>query len=291
LPALQISQRPGNPVLFTPGQNIDSYLSAISQLSHLDADEELALARRLTTGEDLDAARQLMLSQLRFVASVAKRYTGYGLPLADLIQEGNMGLMKAIKGFNPDAGVRLVSYSVHYIKAEIHEYVIRNWRTVRIATTKPQRKLFFNLRKHKTHSGWLSQDEALQMAGNLGVTLGDVIEMEGRIAGNDVSFDSDTDADDDEAYLAPAHNIADYRYDPARTYEDETSAALANSNLYDAMASLDERSRDIISQRWLSNEKATLQDLALKHNVSAERIRQLEKSAMRKLRSILPMAA
>lgn len=289
--ALQISPRPANPLLFSPGASIDAYLAAVSQLTHLDADEELDLARRLANGEDLDAARQLMLSQLRFVASVAKRYMGYGLPLADLIQEGNMGLMKAIKGFNPDAGVRLVSYSVHYIKAEIHEYVLRNWRTVRMATTKPQRKLFFNLRKHKTRGGWLTHQEAQQVACDLGVTIGDVIEMEGRMAGNDVSFDSATDADDDEAYLAPAHNIADYRYDPARTYEKETSTNQANEYLYDAMASLDERSRDIITQRWLSGEKATLQDLALKHNVSAERIRQLEKSAMNKLRTIMPIAA
>jgi len=291
LAAAQTAHPTAIQIPFTPGGNIDAYLAAISSLTFLTAEEETVLARRLAADQDLNAARQLVMSQLRFVAALAKRYTGYGLPLADLIQEGNVGLMKAVKRFNPDAGVRLISFAVHFVKCELHEYVIRNWRTVRIATTKSQRKLFFNLRKQKQRTGWLSHEEAQCVATTLGVSLRDVIEMEGRLAGNDISFDPATDAEDEDSYLSPAHCLADHRYDPARQYEEDTSAAQLTGQLYQALDTLDERSRDILTQRWLATEKATLQDLAGKYNVSAERIRQLEKAAMARLRSTVPEAA
>lgn len=285
-PQLPISQ-----FMFTPGGNIEAYLAAINTLTFFTAEEETELAKQLHQHHDLEAARQLVMSQLRLVASLAKRYMGYGLPLADLIQEGNVGLMKAVKRFNPNVGVRLMSFAVHWIKAEIHEYILRNWRTVRVATTKAQRKLFFNLRRQKRQQGWLSQDEAQVVASNLGVSVQEVLEMEGRLAGNDTSFDPATESEDEEAARAPANYLEDHRYDPAQQYEAAVTDDQRTNELYSALERLDERSRDIVTKRWLSNSKVTLQDLAAEHGVSAERIRQLEKSALLALRAAMPDAA
>ncbi|EPJ5561260.1 RNA polymerase sigma factor RpoH [Pseudomonas aeruginosa] len=277
--------------MFTPGGNIEAYLAAINTLTFFTAEEEIKLAQRLHEHHDLEAARQLVMSQLRLVASLAKRYMGYGLPLADLIQEGNVGLMKAVKRFNPNVGVRLMSFAVHWIKAEIHEFILRNWRTVRVATTKAQRKLFFNLRRQKRQQGWLSQDEAQVVASNLGVSVREVLEMEGRLAGNDTAFDPATESEDEEAARAPANYLEDHRYDPAQQYEAAVTDDQRSNELYSALEKLDERSRDIVTKRWLNNSKVTLQDLAAEHGVSAERIRQLEKSALLALRAAMPNAA
>ncbi|WP_395185383.1 RNA polymerase sigma factor RpoH [Pseudomonas aeruginosa] len=277
--------------MFTPGGNIEAYLAAINTLTFFTAEEETELAKQLHQHHDLEAARQLVMSQLRLVASLAKRYMGYGLPLADLIQEGNVGLMKAVKRFNPNVGVRLMSFAVHWIKAEIHEYILRNWRTVRVATTKAQRKLFFNLRRQKRQQGWLSQDEAQVVASNLGVSVREVLEMEGRLAGNDTAFDPATESEDEEAARAPANYLEDHRYDPAQQYEAAVTDDQRSNELYSALEKLDERSRDIVTKRWLNNSKVTLQDLAAEHGVSAERIRQLEKSALLALRAAMPNAA
>jgi len=277
--------------MFTPGGNIEAYLAAINTLTFFTAEEEIKLAQRLHEHHDLEAARQLVMSQLRLVASLAKRYMGYGLPLADLIQEGNVGLMKAVKRFNPNVGVRLMSFAVHWIKAEIHEFILRNWRTVRVATTKAQRKLFFNLRRQKRQQGWLSQDEAQVVASNLGVSVREVLEMEGRLAGNDTAFDPATGSEDEEAARAPANYLEDHRYDPAQQYEAAVTDDQRSNELYSALEKLDERSRDIVTKRWLNNSKVTLQDLAAEHGVSAERIRQLEKSALLALRAAMPNAA
>ncbi|MGG2575705.1 RNA polymerase sigma factor RpoH [Pseudomonas aeruginosa] len=276
--------------MFTPGGNIEAYLAAINTLTFFTAEEETELAKQLHQHHDLEAARQLVMSQLRLVASLAKRYMGYGLPLADLIQEGNVGLMKAVKRFNPNVGVRLMSFAVHWIKAEIHEYILRNWRTVRVATTKAQRKLFFNLRRQKRQQGWLSQDEAQVVASNLGVSVREVLEMEGRLAGNDTAFDPATESEDEEAARAPANYLEDHRYDPAQQYEAAVTDDQRSNELYSALEKLDERSRDIVTKRWLNNSKVTLQDLAAEHGVSAERIRQLEKSALLALRAAMPNA-
>ena len=264
--------------------SVDSYIHAVNRVPMLSAEEEQELAQRLRLRNDLEAAQRLIVAHLRFVVHVARGYIGYGLPLADLIQEGNVGLMKAVKRFDPAHGVRLVSFAVHWIRAEIHEFILRNWRIVKVATTKAQRKLFFNLRSQKKRLAWLSNDEVHAVAESLGVEPREVREMESRLSGQDMAFDPAADADDDTAYQSPAHYLEDHRYDPARQLEDADWSDSSSANLHEALEGLDERSRDILYQRWLAEEKATLHDLAAKYNVSAERIRQLEKNAMNKLK-------
>ena len=266
-----------------PGANLEAYVQNVSSIPILTVEEERTLADRLYYQEDLDAARQLVLSHLRFVVHIARSYSGYGLAQADLIQEGNVGLMKAVKRFNPEVGVRLVSFAVHWIRAEIHEFILRNWRIVKVATTKAQRKLFFNLRGAKKKLAWLNQDEAEAVASDLGVAVREVQEMESRLYGRDLGFDGADDDDDDGAY-APVHFLEDKRYDPATQAENTDWSDSTTEQLQQGMAQLDERSRDILYQRWLAEEKATLHELAAKYQVSAERIRQLEKNAMNKLK-------
>ena len=270
-----------------PGRDLGAYISAVNGIAILSAEEELDLANRYYYKEDLDAARKLVLAHLRFVVHVAKTYSGYGLSEADLIQEGNVGLMKAVKRFNPEVGVRLVSFAVHWIKAEIHEFILRNWRIVKVATTKAQRKLFFNLRGAKKRLGWLSQEEANLVAEDLGVDADTVVQMEGRMGAFDASFDGAADADDDEAGQAPAYYLEDSRYDPATSAESDDWEKTSTEGLYVAMQELDDRSRDILTQRWLSDSKSTLHELAAKYGVSAERIRQLEKNAMDKVKAFM----
>lgn len=270
-----------------PGRDLSAYITSVNSIAVLTAEQERELANRYFHEEDLEAARQLVLAHLRFVVHLARSYSGYGLSQSDLIQEGNVGLMKAVKRFNPDMGVRLVSFAVHWIKAEIHEFILRNWRIVKIATTKAQRKLFFNLRSSKKSLGWLNNDEAQAMADDLGVDTVVVRQMEGRMASYDMAFDADADADDDEAYLAPAYYLEDNNSDMARDIEETEWEENQTSNLHMAMSQLDERSRDIINSRWLADEKATLHDLAAKYNVSAERIRQLEQNAMNKVKGAI----
>lgn len=272
-----------------PGQNLESYIQVVNSFNILTAEEEKTLAERLYYHEDLQAARQLVLSHMRFVVHIARSYSGYGLSQADLIQEGNVGLMKAIKRFNPEVGVRLVSFAVHWIKAEIHEYILKNWRIVKVATTKAQRKLFFNLRSSKKRLGWLSDAEAQDIATDLGVKKTTVYEMEGRMSSRDMTFDLDSD-DDEVAAFSPSQMIEDYSYDPARLVEADNYETDANDQLMSAVNNLDERSQDIIRLRWLSDGKSTLHDLANKYGVSAERIRQLEKNAMKKVRGALESA-
>ena len=270
-----------------PGANLEAYVHSVNSIALLSIEQERELAGRLYYEQDLEAARQLVLAHLRFVVHIARSYSGYGLAQADLIQEGNVGLMKAVKRFNPEMGVRLVSFAVHWIRAEIHEFILRNWRIVKVATTKSQRKLFFNLRSQKKRLAWLSNDEVEAVAESLGVEAREVREMESRLSGQDMAFDPASDADDDSAFQAPAHYLEDNRYDPARQLEEADWSDSANANLHDALGGLDERSRDILYQRWLAEEKATLHELAAKYNVSAERIRQLEKNAMTKLKGRL----
>lgn len=261
----------------SPGQDLNAYIQVANSFPVLSAEREQTLARRLQGEGDLDAARELVLSHLRFVVHIAKSYSGYGLAQADLIQEGNVGLMKAVKRFDPEVGVRLVSFAVHWIKAEIHEFVLRNWRIVKVATTKAQRKLFFNLRSAKKGLGWLNNDEVEAIASDLDVKPQTVRQMESRLSAHDASFDAYTDDDDDQAYQAPAYYLEDHRYNPAKELEDSDWAADASSRLQQAMDQLDDRSRDILVQRWLSEDKSTLHELADVYGVSAERIRQLEK--------------
>ncbi|HID83020.1 MAG TPA: RNA polymerase sigma factor RpoH [Chromatiales bacterium] len=267
--------------------NLETYIQAAYQLPVLDKEEEQRLAIDYREHNNLDAARQLVLHNLRFVVQVARGYTGYGLPLGDLIQEGNIGLMKAVKRFKPDLKIRLVSYAVHWIRAEIHEYVLRNWRIVKVATTKAQRKLFFNLRSSKKRLGWLNQQEVENVAHDLGVKPAEVMEMESRLSGHDVGFDAPAD-DEDTQYVAPSawltQNHAD---DPAQMLESDDWGTHHSDILANALEGLDERSRDILQHRWLNEDKATLQTLADKYGVSAERIRQLEKNAMGKLREAM----
>lgn len=270
-------------VLAGPVGCLDTYIRAVNDVPVLSKAEERELARRFKQDNDLDAARQLVLSQLRFVVYIARGYAGYGLPLSDLIQEGNIGVMKAVKRFDPDVGVRLVSYAVHWIRAEIHEFVLRNWRLVKVATTKAQRKLFFNLRKSKKHLGWLSKHETEAVARDLRVSTSEVTEMEQRLAGQDLSFDPAPDADEDQAY-APALYLPNPDPDPAETLENEDWQNQAGIHLRQALESLDARSREILRDRWLAEKKTTLQNLAKRYGVSAERIRQIEKAAIRKLR-------
>ncbi|RZM69788.1 RNA polymerase sigma factor RpoH [Pseudoalteromonas rubra] len=276
----------------TAGQqsaSIEGYLQSVSSIPMLDAEQEKALATRLHEDGDLHAAKQLIISHLRFVAHIAKSYSGYGLPQADLIQEGNIGLMKAVKRFNPTVGVRLVSFAVHWIKAEIHEYVLKNWRIVKVATTKAQRKLFFNLRKNKKRLGWFNQEEITTVANELGVSEKEVREMESRMSGQDMGFDLTGDDDDNapSSSFSPVQYLTDASSDVAEVIEEEQWQEQSQNRLIAAMKTLDERSQDIVAARWLAEDKATLQDLADKYQVSAERVRQLEKSAMKKLQAAM----
>ncbi len=272
--------------------SIEDYLGAVALMPRFDAEEERALARRFREGGDLEAARQLVLGNLRFVAHIARGYLGYGLPLPDLIQEGNIGLMKAVKRYDPEIGVRLVSFAVHWIRAEIHEFIIQNWRIVKIATTKAQRKLFFNLRKFKTRLGWFSHDEASAVAEELGVGVESVYEMENRLSNQDMAFDLSSDEEGDERDAsAPVLYLQQANADPAEMLEADEWGEHREINLAEAIGQLDERSRDILASRWLNEQKLTLHDLAARYQVSAERIRQLENSAMKKLKKALLEAA
>lgn len=273
-----------------PMGSIDAYIHRVNQISMLTAEEEQECAKRFHQDGDLESARRLVLAHLRYVVRVARGYLGYGLPLNDLIQEGNVGLMKAVKRFNPDMGVRLVSFAVHWIKAEIHEFVIRNWRIVKIATTKAQRKLFFNLRQMKKRLGWFNSEEVDAVANDLGVSREEVLVMEQRLNAMDTSFDAPTTDDDDEAFKSPAHYLHDTQSDPAHIIEQERSGDEGRDQLFHAFDRLDARSQDILQHRWLAEEKLTLHELADKYQVSAERIRQLEKNAMKKLRQHMECA-
>lgn len=271
--------------------SIESYMQSAYSIPMLTAEREHELANSLFKENDLQAAQELIMSHLRFVIHVAKGYAGYGLPQADLIQEGNVGLMKAVKRFNPDVGVRLVSFAVHWIKAEIHEYVLRNWRIVKVATTKAQRKLFFNLRKNKKRLGWFSDEEVSTVAKSLGVTKKDVLEMESRMSNHDQAFELSSDDDDNSSNtnFSPALYLEDKSGDLADMVEDENWDNHANTKLANALVTLDERSQEIIRTRWLHDDKSTLQDLANKYQISAERVRQLEKNAMNKLKSSISL--
>lgn len=269
-----------------PGGNVESFIHLSHQVPMLTQQEEYELATRLREEGDLDAAKRLVMSHLRFVVKIANGYMGYGLPLGDLIQEGNIGLMKAVKRFDPTVGVRLVSFAVHWIKAEIHEFIIRNWRIVKIATTKAQRKLFFNLRSAKKRLGWFTKDEVDHVAETLGVSSKEVLLMESRLNAHDASFDG-PDTDDDEAAFAPVHYLEDKSQDPAMCLEATDSETQNRNNLIDALSQLDERSKDILTSRWLQEKKSTLHDLAAKYDISAERVRQLEKNAMNKLKGVI----
>ncbi len=272
--------------LTAPGVNLGAYISTINQIPILTPEQEKELADKYFYDQDVDAARMLVMSHLRFVVHIARSYAGYGLPQADLIQEGNLGLMKAVKRFDPTMGVRLVSFAVHWIKAEIHEFVIRNWRIVKVATTKAQRKLFFNLRSLKKSSRKLTLTEAADIANTLNVTTEQVLEMEGRLTAYDASFEAQAD-DDDEGRVAPVVYLEDTRFDPAREVEDNDWEEHNNNALRSAMGQLDDRSRTILQRRWLDDEKSTLHELAAEYNVSAERIRQLEKNAMEKIKTAM----
>jgi len=268
-----------------PTGNLDQYIHAAFKIPVLSATEERSLALRLQSEGDLDAARELVMSHLRFVVRIARGYSGYGLALGDLVQEGNIGLMKAVKRFDPDAGVRLVSYAVHWVRAEIHEFVLRNWRIVKVATTKSQRKLFFNLRSKKKRLGWLNQEEVNNVAEDLGVKPEVVMEMESRLSGQDIGFDlTAADDDEDSHHFAPAAYLTDESNDPALVVEQSDWSSEATGNLSSAMEQLDERSRTILQERWLTEDKSTLHELAARYDVSAERIRQLEKNAIGKLK-------
>lgn len=271
-----------------PVGNLESYIRAANAWPMLTAEEEKELAEKLHYQGSLEAAKKLILSHLRFVVHVARNYSGYGLPQADLIQEGNIGLMKAVRRFNPEVGVRLVSFAVHWIKAEIHEYVLRNWRIVKVATTKAQRKLFFNLRKTKQRLGWFNQAEVDMVANELGVSSKDVLEMESRMAAQDMTFDMSNDDDSDGQPMAPVLFLQDKSSNFADGIEDDNWESHAADKLSDAMQGLDERSQHIIRARWLDEDnKSTLQELADRYGVSAERVRQLEKNAMKKLRAAI----
>ncbi len=269
-----------------PTGSIETYINAAYQLPILSAEEEQGLARRLREKNDLDAARALVMSHLRFVVRIARGYTGYGLALPDLVQEGTVGLMKAVRRFDPEQGVRLVSFAVHWIRAEIHEFILRNWRIVKIATTKAQRKLFFNLRSSKKRLGWFSSQEVEDVARDLGVKPETVLEMEARLSNYDVAFDA-MDADEDDRPAAPAAYLADMRMEPSVNLERQDEQDNDREQLYSALDGLDERSKAILEARWLREKKATLHELAERFGVSAERIRQIEKNAMNKLKKHL----
>jgi RNA polymerase sigma-32 factor len=267
--------------------SLDAYIGAVHQVPVLSVEDEQALARRFREGDDLDAARDLILSHLRFVVHVARGYNGYGLPLGDLIQEGNIGLMKAVKRFDPSVGVRLVSFAVHWIRAEMHEFILKNWRIVKVATTKAQRKLFFNLRKSKTRLGWLNAEEVRAVAADLNVSEREVLEMESRLSGRDIGFDLSGDDDDDHAPPAPAAYLMTQDEDPSQAYERADSEDNQLELLREGLLQLDKRSRDIIRRRWLdADNKVTLQELADEYGVSAERIRQVEANALKKMKAL-----
>lgn len=266
--------------------SLDRYIEAVNRMPLLSLEREQELARRFHDDGDLEAARELVLAHLRFVVKVARGYAGYGLAQGDLVQEGNVGLMKAVKRFDPDVGVRLVSFAVHWIKAEIHEFILRNWRIVKVATTKSQRKLFFNLRSTRKALGWMGQAEVDAMADELGVEARDVTTMEQRLNAHDVPFDVNP-ASDEESYV-PAAYLEDQRFEPAANFEREEFDELRVAKLNDALGALDERSRDIVVSRWLSEPKATLHELADRYGISAERVRQIEKSAFGKMKGAIP---
>jgi len=282
--------RPSDLALAGPLGSLDAYLDRVSRIPVLTREEEQALALRFRNHDDLEAARQLVLSHLRFVAHIARGYAGYGLPLGDLIQEGNVGLMKAVKRFDPSLNVRLVSFAVHWIRAEIHEYVLRNWRLVKIATTKAQRKLFFNLRRLKKNLAWLTSEETHAVARDLGVSPAEVTEMEQRLAARDLSFDPTPEDDEDDSY-GPSSYLPAPDSDPAAQVESAEWEADSSTRLADAIGRLDARSRDIVQRRWMADDKATLHELAGKYGVSAERIRQIEANALGKLRGFMAPAA
>ena len=271
----------------TPGRDLPAYVASVNSIAILTPEQEIDLAKQYYYDDNVDAARQLVLAHLRFVVHMAKSYSGYGLSQADLIQEGNVRLMKAVKRFNPEVGVRLVSFAVHWIKAEMHEYVLRNWRIVKIATTKAQRKLFFNLRSSKKQLGWLNNEETKAVADDLGVDAKVVRQMEGRMSAYDMAFDVEADNDDDMPHKAPAYFIEDKSSNIASNIENEEWEEVTNKQLHAAMSELDDRSQDILKSRWLSEDKLTLHELAGKYDVSAERIRQLEKTAMNKIKTCM----
>ena len=277
--------------LALPTGSLESYIQSVNSIPMLSADEERQLAERFHRDGDLQAARQLVVSHLRFVVKVARGYSGYGLAHNDLIQEGNIGLMKAVKRFDPAVGVRLVTFAVHWIRAEIHEFIIKNWRIVKIATTKEQRKLFFNLRSAKKRLSWLSHAEVSEVAEDLGVKPETVLEMEKRLHAHDASFDPGVDADEDDSAYAPALYLQDTRYQPDTLVETDQHETRQSTQLNRAINSLDDRARDIVTRRWLRDDKPTLHDLAAEYGVSAERIRQLEQNAMKKLRLALEAPA
>lgn len=280
-----------NTQLVISDHGLDSYIYAVKSIPILTAQEERELAERFYKEGNLEAARQLVMSHLRFVLYVANSYRGYGLPLADLVQEGNIGLMKAVKRFNPTLGVRLVSFAVHWIRAEIHEYILRNWRIVKVVTTKAQRKLFFNLRSMKKRLGWMSHQEVGEIAKDLGVSSKDVLEMEKRLSMQDVAFDAPVDSDEEDDIFAPVSYLEDHRYDPAMVIERNEWEEQGHGQLQRALAKLDKRSQDILQKRWLNEEKATLQELAEQYQVSAERIRQIENNAINKLKKNITLVA
>jgi len=271
-----------------PSEQLAGYLQAIHRIPVLSAERERELALCLRDHDDLNAARELVLSHLRFVVKIARGYSGYGLPLSDLIQEGGIGLMKAVRRFDPDVGVRLVSFAVHWIRAEIHEFILRNWRIVKVATTKAQRKLFFNLRSSKQRLGWLSREEVASVAEDLGVSPETVVEMESRLSGQDVSFDPVAASEDEEDGWSPsAYLQAPAASDPAQALESSDWENRASDRLYQALEQLGDRDRAILEQRWLNEQKATLRELADRFGVSAERIRQLEKNAITRLQKLM----
>ena len=282
-PTKALMAHPADLALAGPIGSFDAYVERVSHVPVLSREEEQQLAIRFRKNEDLDAARALVLSHLRFVVHIARGYAGYGLPVSDLVQEGNVGLMKAVKRYDPEVGVRLVSFAVHWIRAEIHEYVLRNWRMVKIATTKSQRKLFFNLRRMKRNLSWLTADETRTVARELGVSPADVTDMEQRLSAHDLSFDPTPQADDEESY-EPAAYLPAPDADPAELVESEEWDASTSEQLLQAVQGLDARSRDILQRRWMGENKATLHELAAEYRVSAERIRQIETAAITRLR-------
>ena len=282
-----LARSPADFALAGPLGSFDAYVDTVSRIPVLSREDEFALASRFRGDNDLEAARQLVLSHLRFVVHIARGYAGYGLPVGDLVQEGNIGLMKAVKRFDPAIGVRLVSFAVHWIRAEIHEYVLRNWRLVKIATTKAQRKLFFNLRKRKKHLGWLSREETDAVARDLKVSTQEVTEMERRLASRDLSFDPAPDADEETESYSPSAYLTAPNSDPALEVERAEWDDDVSERVADALASLDARSQRILRARWMGEQKATLHELAEEYGVSAERIRQIEANAIRKLKKLV----
>jgi RNA polymerase sigma-32 factor len=277
--------------LSTPGKDIESYLSCVHAIPILTPEQEKELAYKLYENNDLEAARQLVLSHLRFVIHIARSYSGYGLPLADIIQEGNVGLMKAVDRFDPNRGVKVVSFAVHWIKAEIHEYILKNWRMVKIATTKAQRKLFFNLRSKKKTLDWLTPEEAEKIAKDLNVEVKDVLHMEGRLTSHDASFDGPVGSDDESDILSPSQFLEDRSFSPEILVEEQEVADHNSKELTMALAELDDRSKDIIARRYLADKKETLHDLADEYSISAERVRQIENGALKKLKAAMSNAA